>query len=356
MHLFSRKSADLQGIRKTDAAFHLFWSTDTYDEVLSICKRQNVDLLHVHNTFPLISPSIYYAARKLCVPVVQTLHNYRLLCPQAMFLRGGALCEKCLNKLPWRAIAYRCYHDSVSESAALSAMLTIHHWLGTYQRCIDRFIALSEFSRDKFVEGGLPRVKMAVKPNFVDIPKASPIVRSGGLFAGRISPEKGTRVLAEAVACRNGPAIDVVGAGADASLLKEVPRLRLLGLEQPEALYLRMQRAAYLVVPSIVYEHFPRIVVEAFACGLPVIASRIGALADIVEEGRTGLLFEAGNPRDLAEKLDWADRNPEVLREMGNRAREQYEGKYTSAKNYSQLMQIYATAMHERRSANPNGA
>jgi glycosyltransferase involved in cell wall biosynthesis len=225
-------------------------------------------------------------------------------------------------------------------------MIGVHRALGTYDNKVSRYIALTEFSRAKFIAGGIRSEQISVKPNFVDLPPPEHRrPRSGALFVGRLSPEKGTRVLARAAATRGRALIDVIGTGPEQSSLETSPGMRLLGWQVPETIYARMRAAAYIVVPSIWYENFPRTIVEAFACGLPVIASRLGAMAEIVRDGETGLLFEADNAEDLANKMAWAEAHPGTVREMGANAYREYEAKYTPEINYHQLINIYAEAI-----------
>jgi glycosyltransferase involved in cell wall biosynthesis len=256
------------------------------------------------------------------------------------------VCEDCLGKLPWRGVVHRCYRGSAPQTAVVASMIGVHRAIGTYRSKVSRYIALTEFSRSKFIAGGLPGEQISVKPNFVDLPvPENERQRSGALFVGRLSPEKGTRVLARAAATRRHAVIDIIGTGPEQSSLEASPGIRLLGWQVPETIYARMREATCLVVPSIWYENFPRTIVEAFACGLPVIASRLGAMAEIVRDGATGLLFEAGNADDLAQKMAWAEANPVAMRGMGMEARREYEAKYTPAVNYRQLMTIYAEAI-----------
>jgi glycosyltransferase involved in cell wall biosynthesis len=281
------------------------------------------------------------------VPVVQTLHNFRLMCLNALFLREGKVCEDCMGQLPWRGVARACYRGSHTASAALAGMLTLHRGLGTYRNKVARYIALNEFCRGKFIEGGLPAERVVVKPNFVDFeaPELSP--RAGLLFVGRLSVEKGVTTLAAAMALAPTVQLRVAGDGPEAGLLDGVAGVTRLGSLPGEAVRTEMSRAAALVVPSIWYENFPRTIVEAFACGLSVIASRIGALADIVTDGETGLLFEPGNPHDLADKLAWAQAHPEQMAAMGRNARAQYEAEFSADVNYRRLMEIYDGALAE---------
>lgn len=325
------------------------WSTRTLHEVDSVIRRVRPDVIHAHNTFPLISPSLYWVAARAGVPVVQTLHNFRLMCVNALFLREGKVCEDCMGHFPWRGVARACYRGSRSASAVLASMLTLHRGLGTYRNKVTRYIALNEFCRAKFIEAGLPAERVVVKPNFVDFDAPEEGPRKGFLYAGRLSAEKGIATLAEAM--RLSPAMDlrVLGDGPEKTLLNGLSRVTCLGSQPSQTVRIEMARAEALVLPSICYENFPRTVVEAYACGLPVIASRIGALAEIVRDGVTGLLFEPGNAQDLAAKMAWAQNNPEAMRRMGANARQEYERLYTPERNYQMLMQIYQDAIEENR-------
>jgi glycosyltransferase involved in cell wall biosynthesis len=343
-----RSNDDVAGMSSFSLARTTLWSSRTQHDLAEVVSRFRPDVIHVHNTFPLISPSLYWAAERAGVPVVQTLHNFRLMCLNALFLREGKVCEDCMGHLPWRGVARACYRESRAASAALAGMLTLHRGLGTYRNKVARYIALNGFCRDKFIEGGLPAERVVVKPNFVDFDVPESVPRSGLLFVGRLSVEKGVATLAAAMARLPGAALRVAGDGPEAQLLDGVAGVSRLGSLSGEVVRQEMSSAAALVVPSIWYENFPRTIVEAFACGLPVIASRIGALADIVRDGETGLLFESGNPRDLADKMAWAQANPEQMAEMGRKARMQYEAEFSAEVNYLRLMEIYAGVLAEK--------
>jgi glycosyltransferase involved in cell wall biosynthesis len=346
VELYLRHNDELRDMGALAAAKDTVWSSRTGADLAQLVVEFRPDVVHAHNTFALISPSVYAAVARARIPVVQTLHNYRLLCLQAMFLRNGQVCQACLGRFPWRGVLHRCYHGSAPQSTVLATMIGVHRLIGTYRKKVSRYIALTEFSRAKFIAGGLPGNRIAVKSNFAEVPILEDWPpRAGALFVGRLSPEKGTRVLACAVGRRQFPVIDVIGEGPERSFLEAIPGLRLLGWQNQGEVYARMREASYLVVPSIWYESFPLTVVEAFANGLPVVASRLGSLPELVTDGETGVLFEPGNADDLAEKMAWAETHPGEMTRMGHAARKEYELKYTPDRNYERLMDIYEAAM-----------
>lgn len=352
VELYARHNDSIASMSRARVALDTLWSSASADEITSVIKRFRPDVIHTHNTFPLISPSLYYAAARARVPVVQTLHNFRLFCAQAMFMRDGKVCEDCLGKVAWRGALRGCYRDSRLQTAAVVGMQSLHRLLGTYRDKVTRYIALNQFCSAKFIEAGLPAARIRIKPNFVDLPDTAHLQtenRCGGLYVGRLSKEKGLTTLAAAAALYPAAAIKVVGTGPESALLEHQSSFQWLGWQQPDQIYAAMRTARYLVMPSLWYENFPRTLVEAFACGLPVIASRLGAMAELIEDGVTGLLFEAGNAQDLADKLQWADSNQNAMQRMGLSARREYEAKYTSAINFTQLMSIYKDAISAHR-------
>jgi glycosyltransferase involved in cell wall biosynthesis len=345
--VYSRHNDDINGMSKIALAKQTVWSSRTQQDIAKWVAEFRPDVIHAHNTFPLISPSLYLAANKAKIPVIQTLHNFRLFCPQAMLLREGKVCEDCLGKPPWRGVLRGCYRGSQAQSAVIGSMLVLHRSLGTYRNKVARYIALNEFCRNKFIEGGLPAERIVVKPNFVDVPLGIDVPRQGGLFVGRLSVEKGIDIFIRAMAQLPTCQLKVIGSGPEEATLNSQLNIKKLGFLPREKIFNSMQSAAYLLMPSIWYENFPLTLVEAFACGLPVIASRIGAMAVLVEDGRTGLLFETGSAEDLAKKIAWAEANPLAMSEMGKNARNEYESKYTSEQNFQHLMAIYKGVLAE---------
>jgi glycosyltransferase involved in cell wall biosynthesis len=350
VEIYQRHNDALNHMSRAAAAVSAIWSQQSVDEVDSVCDRFHPDVIHVHNTFPLISPSLYWAAAKLEVPVVQTLHNFRLLCPQAIFLRDGKICEDCIGKLPWRAVTRKCYRESTMQSAVVTSMLATHRAIGTYRDRVARYIALNSFARNKYIEGGFPAARIRIKPNFA-ASNADPSWghRHGGLYVGRLSSEKGLDVLIAALQISKDAHVDLIGSGPLEQLVAASFGARYLGFKSLDEIMHRMSAAQYLVLPSICYESSPRTIVEAYSSGLPVIASRLGALIDIVQDGVTGLLFNPGDASDLAAKIAWAESHPEEMTRMGQAARAEYEAKYTPERNHEILMDIYEDAIATTR-------
>lgn len=349
----NERMATLSAVR---AAARTVWSRESHAQVEALILEHRPDIMHVQNFFPLISPSVYYAARRHGVPVVQTLRNYRLICLQGQLLRDGRPCEDCLSaRAHWPGVVHRCYRKSVGASMATAAMLNLHQWRGTWRNAVTRYIALSEFARNKFVEGGLPEKRIVVKPNFVDPdPGVGREERPHALYVGRLSHEKGVDVLVDAwQMLRDPPPLYVLGAGPLEKKLRERTsagdRVRVLGNRTTDEMMAYMKKARFLVFPSICYETFGRVAVEAFACGTPVIASRLGSLQHLVEDQRVGLLFEPGDAAALRDRVQWAVAHPEEMRRMGEAGRAEYETRYTADQNYGQLMRIYEDALHARK-------
>ncbi len=327
------------------------WNSDIYQQLRTLVHQERPQIVHFHNTFPLISPAAYYAVKAEGVPVVQTLHNYRLLCLNAYFFRDGHTCEDCLGKLvPWPGVVHNCYR-SRAASSTLAAMLPIHSLLGTWMKAVDVFIAYSKFAHNKFIQGGLPANKIAFKTNFLH-PAPCPGQGKGGygLFVGRLSPEKGLSTLLAAWETLGSKVpLKIVGDGPlsqqVAEAVERVPGVEWLGLQSLTKVYELMGEAAFLVFPSEWYETFGRVAIEAFAKGTPVIAANIGAIAELIDNGRTGILYCPGQPEDLRAKVEWALTHPSELAQMRKEARAEFEAKYTVEQNYQILMSVYERAM-----------
>ena len=334
------------------AAASAVWSTEAASRVRRAINTSRPDVVHVHNTFVLASPSVFWAANRSAVPVVHTLHNYRLVCPVATCFRDGHSCTDCVGQpIPLPGVVHSCVRGSLTQSAVVAATLAAHRALGTWQRRIDRYVALTGFQRSLLVDGGLPARRISVVPNFLEPdPGVQADDRSGLLYLGRLSSEKGIATLTAAAALGNqlvrvagdGPAGHLVREAAASGQVTSIGRLSAIDARREVA------AASALVVPSLWFEGFPMVVLEAYACGTPVIASRIGSLAELVEDGTTGLLVPPGDPHALARALTWVAEHPNEMRGMGANARRRYEERYRGAHHLGALMDVYQQAIETR--------
>jgi glycosyltransferase involved in cell wall biosynthesis len=331
------------------------WNRTSYRHLRDRCRESRADVVHFHNTFPIISPAGYYAAHAEGAAVVQTLHNFRLVCLNALCFRDGRACEDCVTKsLPWPGVAHKCYRNSRSASGVTAAMLSLHGMAGTWTSHVDTYIALSEFARSRFLAGGIPATRLVVKPNFLnDDPGAGAHTGHYALYVGRLSPEKGIALLTRAwsVVGSRLP-LKVVGSGPLEGLVSSTGRgIEWLG-PQPRARVMELMRdAALLVFPSEVYENCPMTLIEAFAAGLPVVASGHGSIGEIVRDGVTGLHFRPGDVNQLTDAVMTLADDPVRRAGLGVAARCTFERTYTAEHNYEQLSRIYESALQRRRVA-----
>lgn len=355
--IYEETNDRIQEFNAAQLAIKTVWSQETYRNISDRLQQQPYDIIHVQNFFPLISPAVHHAAKNSGIPVVQTLRNYRLLCPNALFFRDGKVCEDCLGKaIPYPGVLHSCYRENAAASAAVATMITAHKALRTWTKTVDLFITLTEFSRQKFIEGGLPADKIVVKPNFV---YPDPGIGSGqgdfALYVGRLSVEKGIDTLIAAweqldieiplKIVGDGPLSDQVEQAA-----RRLPQIELLGRRPLAEVHRLMGEAKCLIFPSKWYETFGRVAVESFAKGTPVVAAKIGAIAELVDSGKTGVHFEPGNSADLARKVTQFWRSPaEAIALMRATARATFEQKFTPAQNYQFMMEIYEHAQQRNR-------
>ncbi|MGB7754127.1 MAG: glycosyltransferase family 4 protein [Candidatus Acidiferrales bacterium] len=340
---------ELSAVGRTMLVIRTVWASDTHRDFTALLVRENPDIVHVHNTFVMVSPSIYSVCRQRGVPVVQTLHNFRLLCPGALFLRDGKICEDCVEHSLWHSVWHGCYRGSRPATAPVALMLAWHRRSGTWDELIDRYIALTEFARNKFIASGFPADKIVVKPNFVDPdPGAKHGAGEGALFVGRLSKEKGLLTLLDA--WKRLPkecSLQIIGDGPQRQELEQeaqrcgISSIQFRGQLSHSETLATIKNSRFLVLPSQWYEGFPMTVAESFACGTPVICSKLGAMEEIVADSRTGLHFAPESSEDLARKLAWAFGHPSEMSAMGRAARVEYESHYTPQSAYRQLMDIY---------------
>jgi glycosyltransferase involved in cell wall biosynthesis len=312
-------------------------------------RDERPDVVHVHNFFPRLSPSIFDACRDAGVPSVMTVHNFRLTCSSAFLFRDGHICEDCVRGTAYNAVLHGCYRGSRAGSAVLASMIAYHRRVGTWQTKVDRFIALTEFSRAKLIEAGLPADRLVVKANCLPqmaelAPSPLPAAPSA-LFFGRLSVEKGVDVLLEAWRGVDVP-LTVIGDGPERARLEALApaHVRFLGHQPREEIFARIAAASLIVVPSLWYENFPMAVVETQALGRPVLASDVGALREIVPD-TVGRRFRLGDADDLARVAREMVAAPAELAEMAAAARQTYEARLSPAVNLAQLVGIYQSVI-----------
>jgi len=311
------------------------------------------DVIHVHNLFFVASPSVLSIAHKHKIPVVFTLNNYRLLCCNSILMRNNEICELCINKkFPISGIRYKCYRNSAIESALVTAITGIHKLLNTWNNTITTYIALNEFSRSKFLNSSLHITdqKIITNQNFVRDPGEGNGQREEFfLFAGRIVKEKGVHILAQAFAAMPDNKIIIIGEGPDKDLLERTftsnSNIIFKGQMPHEQVSNYMKRCQAVICPSIWYEGTPLTVIEAFATGTPVIASRLGAMMESVLNGYNGFLFTAGDPDDLKKKIRVFISETTSNKTLYQNARHTYLEKFQSEVHYNAILKIYETAI-----------
>jgi glycosyltransferase involved in cell wall biosynthesis len=351
--LFSVSNNDIRGVRgEVAAALRVVYSRDARQQLSKRLAKFFPDVVHVHNFFPLLSPSILDACRDAGVPCVMTLHNFRILSPGALLhpdemARYGNPRRSC-----WWTVPKRVYRNSAAATLAVASMIEFHKWAGTWTRKVDRFIALTDWAKRMFVDAGLPAERIVVKPNCVAIPSAfSDMRRHGALFVGRLCEQKGVDLILQAWKGIDYP-LRMIGDGPLSELVKGSVsgRITYLGRLPPDAVRREMRAAKFLLLPSRGCEMFPMTLVEAFASGLPVICSDLPSLKELVKHGVNGLTFPAENANALAVQVRWAISNPARLDEMGSHGRACYEERYTPEFNFNQLMGLYRSVACRERS------
>lgn len=360
---FTRHSDEIrgQGIWGTiKGAAATPWNPWAARAIRQVVARFRPDVVHVHNTFPLLSPAIFHALAGTGVARVLTLHNYRLFCPAAIPMRAGKVCTDCLDRrsvLP--ALQHGCYRNSRLATVPLALNVALHRAVGTWTNKVDAFIALTEFQRERVVDAGLPASRVHVKPNFYP---GSPVVVPWAqrkpyiVFAGRLTAEKGVATLVRAWQLwgQDAPELRVLGGG---ELRGELERMaaglpvRFMGQLSAAEAQQQIAEASLLVLPSESFEGFPMVVREAYAFGTPAAVSNLGPLPSIVKQGESGVVFEAGKPASLLEALRHAWCTSGLLEQLGRGARAAFEAHYTEDANYATLMAIYGKAMAQSRAS-----
>lgn len=330
-------------------ALDTIFSLNTYKEVKKLIDKGDIDIVHVHNTWPLISPSIYYAAKAKKVPVVQTIHNFRLLCPGATFTRNGEICEDCLSNGLGQSLKNKCYRNSLLQTFIMNSMLIVHRVIGTYKH-VDKYIALTKFSKSKFNKLLNNESQIEVKPNFLpSISKYSRELQNYFVYIGRLDNIKGINFLIDAWKDIDTKIeLKVIGDGElRENILKyinenNITNISVLGFMKREDAFKIIKSSKGIIIPSQCYENFPMTILEAFSMGVPVIGSEIGNIATIIKDGYNGILFNKDSKEILKNKVEELFYDDDYNLELGNNAYSTFISKYTDDINYKELYRIYS--------------
>ncbi|MCD6516466.1 MAG: glycosyltransferase family 4 protein [Candidatus Aminicenantes bacterium] len=358
VHLYTRDNREISDSRFLQfwqLAVNVFFSIKTYREVIKLIRRFAPDVVHIHNVFPLISPSVYFAVKRCRIPMVQTLHNYRLGCPNGLFLDPkGAVCEKCLSGNVFHAVLKKCLRGNFWQSLAVALSLGLHRMLGTFRK-VDMFISPSRFLKVKMMEAGIPEEKIRVKPHFMDTNNMSRSLtyEPYAVFMGRLSREKGVMTLLQAFKGRKGLGLKIIGEGPlldDARRFIDKNRLshvECLGYISSEKRFNVVKRAAFMLFPSLYYENFPYVLMESLSLGVPVIASSIGGVPELIEDKQNGLLYSPGSVKEMNNQIDMLLRDASLLAGMRKQAGEKADIVFNEKKGYRQLLDVYRDVMKD---------
>ncbi|QHT71625.1 glycosyltransferase family 4 protein [Rhodocytophaga rosea] len=336
------------------------YNVQSANRVDAVIRFFQPDIIHVHNFFPLASPAVFFVAAKFGVPVIVTLHNYRLICPSYSLYYDGKIYEKSIHKVfPIDAILKGVYRESKIQTASTVLMTGIHKLTGTWKNKVDRYIVLTEFAKNKFLDSSLqvPTEQLIVKPNFTDDLGIGEEQRENFfLFIGRLTGEKGIQTVLDAAATGKFT-LKIIGDGplkeTVESYAARYPNILYAGFQQKPFIISELKKCRALVFPSVWYEGFPMTILEAFSTGTPVITSKLGGMAEIVDDLQNGLHFLPGNSADLVDKIQVLSADAKLSIQLGKQARQDYLDKYTPEKNYTLLLSIYEQAIAAKKHKQP---
>lgn len=348
---YSRNNSELREfskVRKLLLPFTTIFNSRTYKEVKNIIKEQDIDIVHVHNTLNLVSPAVYYAALSCKVPIVQTVHNFRLLCPGATFYRNGHICEDCMGQGLGCAVKHSCYRNSKVQTLACVINTWLHRMTGIYNKI--NYLCLTEFTQQKMMQM-YPKAKNYIKPNFVYDEGGNAESEDYYLFIGRIEEIKGVQVLLDAFRLLPDISLKIAGTGVlDHAIQYRIENEHLtniekLGFQSKSEVNRLLKHARALIMCSQWYETFGMVIAEAYSNGTPVIVGNIGNIKDLVIDGKTGVLFEYNSSIALADavrRIENMDR-----KQMGEEGYQLFRDHLSSEANYEQLRQIYQKVMEK---------
>jgi glycosyltransferase involved in cell wall biosynthesis len=347
---------NLDILSKLKALAVMPFSQSSYREIRSKIKLFRPDIVHSYNTFFMITPALFQACFDEKVPVVQSLYNYRLVCANALLLRNGKFCDNCLTQPRWKSIVYRCYRKSSVLTAFVNRLINYHWRHNTWTKLVDRYIVATDFSKQIFIKAGIEPSKIVIKPHFLpESPFMNPVSGNYALYVGRISIEKGVEMMVKAWSKVKNFTLKVMGEGPLLQQLKDyvarenIANVELLGFQSPQEYEQLLRQAKVVIVPSINNDNFPRVIVEAYGYGIPVIGSSLSGIQEYIKDKKTGLVFQVGDQDDLVRKINWVIENAQECANMRTSARKEYEDHYTADKNYEMIKQIYRQAIEHKK-------
>ncbi len=340
-------------------AVRILYSREAKRKIEALLELNCPDIAHVHNIYHQISPSILPVLKDRGLPVVMTVHDLKLLCPNYKMRTHGAICERCKPRRFYQAVLNRCVKDSLVASAVCAVESYLHRYSGLYEHNVDRFITPSRFYQKKLVEWGMPEKKIVFIPNFTRLDRFVPGCDGEDYFVyfGRLAEEKGLLTLIEAMRRVRRGTLFIVGEGPLSAVLQRAIReyrlenVHLTGAKWDAELVSLVRRSRFSVFPSEWYENCSIALIESYACGKPVVGANIGGISEMIDEGETGLLFEPFNAGDLAEKIDYMFAHGDVAARMGKNARAKAEKEYAPERHYAQLMSLYAEVIGAKTAA-----
>jgi len=339
--------ASLSPVQSIHGAAHAIYSTDARRRIRAMIQEFRPDVAHIRGIYHHLSPSILWELRAQNIPVVYHLNDFKLLCPNYNFVAGGHVCEKCKGGAFWQTLRTRCHSGSATR-AVLAAEAYVHHWLGTYRKCVDLFLAPSQFVRDKFVEHGWDAARFEVLSHFQSIQAESYAPKDGPiLYFGRLSAEKGVDDLLRAVQHVPNLQLVIVGDGPERHGLEQLARtlgltnVQFLGHVGPEELDRRISESRFTVLPSRAYETLGKTILESYAHGRSVIASDLGSRRELIRDGETGLLYPPGDVNQLAEAIQLLGLSPDLAQTMGRAGWELVRRNHAPEEHYQKLTSLY---------------
>lgn len=345
---YETNSHNLQNTSKIKLALSTIWNWDSYSELKSLIKRENPDIVHFQNIFPVISPSGYYAAKSLKKPVIQSIRNYRVACINGNLFRDGKVCEMCVGKkIPWGGYLYSCYHRGRAASWVVATELMVHNILDTWNNKVDGYIALTNFAKAKLVQHGIHEERVFVRPNYIVY---DPLMKEHegnyALYVGSLDERKGVTQLVDLWLKNNFKIpLKIVGTGVLYDKLKELigdnSSVELMGFKNNNEIIPIMKEAQLLVFTSLLFENFPRVLLEGMACGLPIISSNIGSMSEIIKDNYNGLLYKPNDANELRNKIQTLIGDNELRIKVGENGRKEFEEKYSADIAYNSLINIY---------------